>query len=128
MRSALLIALPLLLGGVPVQAAVPANIVEIHMSNFKFAPDVIRLTHGQSYVLRFANDASGGHSFIAKDFFAAAAIDPRERGLVAKGGVDVPGGGAVDVHLTAPKAGHYNAKCSHFLHAGFGMKGEIIVN
>lgn len=128
MRPVLLIALPLLLAGVPVQGAVPATVVDIHLSNFRFAPNVIRLTHGQPYVLRFVNDASGGHNFIAKNFFAATGLDPRTRGLVANGGIELPGGGAVEVRLTAPGAGHYKVKCTHFLHAGFGMKGEIIVN
>jgi len=32
------------------------------------------------------------------------------------------------VHFTAPKAGTYPVKCTHTLHAGFGMTGKIIVD
>ncbi len=127
MRTALLIALPLLTATVPATAA-PAKVIEAHLSNFRIAPDVIHLIHGQAYVLKIVNDAGGGHNFIAKQFFKAAGVDARTRATLARGGVEVPSGGAVELRFVAPAAGHYGVKCTHFLHAGFGMKGEIVVS
>ena len=128
MRSALLIALPLLLAGAAQTGGTPVTMVDIHLSNFRITPNIIRLTHSRAYVLRFANDAGGGHNFVAKSFFAAAGLDPQTRVRVARGGIEVPGNGAVEIRLIAPGPGRYKVKCTHFLHAGFGMKGEIFVN
>ncbi len=46
--------------------------------------------------------------------------------LGKKGVVEFAKGEAMDVTLT-PKAGIYKVKCTHFLHAGMGMKGTITV-
>ena len=128
MRIALLIALPMFLAGATQTGGPPTTVIDVRLSNFRFTPNVIRLTHGHAYILRFANDAGGGHNFFAKEFFIAAALDARTRKNVAKGGVEIPGDGAIEVRLTAPGPGRYKVKCTHFLHAGFGMKGEIVVD
>ncbi|MCF8710183.1 plastocyanin/azurin family copper-binding protein, partial [Rhizorhapis sp. SPR117] len=94
--------------------------------SFSFTPSDLRLTAGKKVVLHFANQGSGGHNFSAPDFFAAATIDPTSARLVVKGKVELKKGTSADVILT-PKAGHYSVKCTHFLHSGFGMKGEIVV-
>jgi uncharacterized cupredoxin-like copper-binding protein len=47
--------------------------------------------------------------------------------LIAEGGIEVPAGQAVEVHLTAPAAGTYKLKCSHAFHKMFGMSGSIVV-
>jgi plastocyanin len=72
------------------------------------------------------NNAGGGHSFSAPQFFAAARVAPASQPLVRDGAVDVPKHSAVDVALT-PAAGQYPLKCTHTLHAAFGMKGSIVV-
>ena len=128
MRIALLIALPMFLAGATQTGGPPTTAIDVRLSNFRFTPNVIRLTHGQVYVLRFANDAGGGHDFFAKEFFAAASLDTRTRKIVAKGGVEITGDGTVEMRLIAPGPGRYKVKCTHFLHAGFGMKGEIVVD
>jgi uncharacterized cupredoxin-like copper-binding protein len=102
--------------------------IEIDLANFKFVPDRIVLRHGESYVLHFVNQAGGGHDFVAKAFFAAARVDPADAAKVRNGEVELEGGEAVDVRLTAPAAGAaYEVHCSHFMHQTFGMKGEILV-
>ena len=116
MRLALLLlALPLL-GAAPAPAP---TTVTIAMSNFRFDPAVIRLQHGQSYVLHFVNQSKGGHNFIAPDFFRAAGS--------GKDTVEVAGNSAVDVSVIAPAPGRYGAKCGHFMHSVMGMKGEVLV-
>lgn len=101
--------------------------VDVVLADFSFTPRTIQLHAGQRIVLHLANQGSGGHNFSAPDFFAAASIDPASAALVKKGKVEVKKGAAVAIPLT-PKAGRYTIKCTHFLHSGFGMKGEIIVN
>ena len=76
-----------------------------------------------------ANQASGGHDFAAPDFFAAATVSPEDRGKIAKGRVALGGGDSVDLRLTAPASrGRYLLRCTHFMHAAFGMKGAIVVD
>jgi uncharacterized cupredoxin-like copper-binding protein len=99
--------------------------IDVRLSNFKFTPATIMLTHGQPYVLHLSS--SGGHSFAAKEFFAAATMPVADRAKVKGGKADLEGGDSVDIHFTAPKPGSYPIKCTHFLHASFGMTGKIVV-
>jgi plastocyanin len=110
-----------------VSAAAPAQpaAVSIEMSNFKFTPNSIQLKAGAPITLHLRNASSGGHSFSAPAFFAAARIAPQSAAFVHDGVVDVPGGRAVDIALV-PAAGSYKLKCTHTLHSTFGMKGTII--
>jgi plastocyanin len=107
------------------QAPQPAA-VTVTMENFKFEPSAIQLKAGAPAILHLVNTAGGGHSFSAPQFFAAAKLAPASRALVHDGTVDVPKHSAVDVALT-PAAGQYPLKCTHTLHAAFGMKGTIVV-
>lgn len=103
--------------------------VEVDLANFKFVPATITLHHGQRYVLHLVNQASGGHDFVAREFFAAATIDPADRAKIAKGEVELDGGDSADIRVAAPTApGSYPVHCSHFMHAAFGMKGTIVVD
>lgn len=107
-------------------AAQAPTTVDIALSSFKFAPATIRLHHGQRYVLRLTNAASGGHDFSAEKFFAAAQLADNAR--VRKGTIEVGGGETVTITLTAPAAGTYPVRCTHFMHTAFGMKGAIVVD
>jgi uncharacterized cupredoxin-like copper-binding protein len=117
------LALPLL--AFALTGAQPEQRVDIALSNFKFTPNTIALAHGQPYVLHLTS--SGGHSFAAKAFFAAATMTAAERAKVAGGKVELAGGESVDVHLIAPAAGTYKISCTHFLHSSFGMTGHFAV-
>lgn len=103
------------------------QVLTVEMSNFKFTPATITLTHGRAYVLHFVNNASGGHDFVAKDFFAASTIAPEDRAKVKDGEVELSGGESTDVHLVANAPGTYKSHCSHFMHSSFGMTGQVIV-
>lgn len=109
----------------PLPAQEPGKI-EVVLADFSFTPATVRLPAGRKTLLHIVNQGSGGHNFAAPEFFSAAAIDPASAALIKKGKVEVKKGAAVDIMLT-PSAGSYKLKCTHFLHGGFGMKGQIIV-
>lgn len=98
----------------------------VDLTNFKFTPAQIQLQANTPVILQLRNDSSGGHSFSAPAFFAAARVDPASAGLISKGQIEVPGHSTVQVALT-PAAGQYPLKCTHPFHSTFGMKGTIIV-
>ena len=109
-----------------VAAAAPTGQhIEVALSNFRFTPATIQLVHGQPYVLHLSS--SGGHSFAARAFFAAATMPPVDRARLKGGKVELKGGETVDIHFTAPGAGSFPIKCTHFLHASFGMTGKFVV-
>lgn len=97
----------------------PPPRVDIVLANFSFTPAALHLKAGQPVTLHFVNQGSGGHNFSAPEFFRAA-------GAVPGGKVDLAKGESRDVMLT-PRAGHYDVRCTHFLHTSFGMKGTIDV-
>ncbi len=104
-----------------------ATEVDVTLANFSFAPNPIQLEADHRYILKLNNTASGGHSFSAPEFFKTAQVDAADQPLIRKGKVDVPGGSTVAVRLKTGAAGTYKLKCTHFLHSGFGMTGQIVV-
>jgi plastocyanin len=104
-----------------------AETVEIDLKNFTFNPASLHLKRGAAYHLRFVNQSSGGHDFTAKDFFAAATLNPATAGAVSNGTVRLAGGQSADIDLIAPQVGHFEAHCSHLMHATMGMTGEVVV-
>jgi plastocyanin len=105
----------LALGG----AAPPPAPLTVSLTNYRFNPAIIQLEHGHAYRLHLVNASTRKHNFVAPAFLAAAGRDARP--------IEVAAGGAVDVPLTAPAAGNYPLKCTHFTHALRGMTGWIIV-
>ena len=104
-----------------------AQTVEINLSNFAFSPSSLSLKQGVAYRLHFVNQASGGHDFSAKDFFAAATIDPEDQAVVIAGKVSLKGNQSADVRLVATQTGHFDVICTHLMHATMGMRGEVVV-
>ncbi|MEP7349665.1 MAG: cupredoxin domain-containing protein [Sphingorhabdus sp.] len=132
MKTLSFLAVPLVVIAVfaatPICAETAPARVEITLANFSFTPSAIQLHGGQQVTLHFVNNGSGGHDFTAPEFFKTAMMDAAIRAkLGKKGKVSLESGTSMDVTLT-PKVGSYKAKCSHFLHAGFGMTGTISVN
>lgn len=126
MRTILLLAAVLAAG--PAAATDQVERIDVKLTNFAFTPSTITLRHGQRYTLHIRNEARGGHNFQAKAFFAEAALAPEDQAKVIGGKLDLRGGQAVDLTLTAPpRPASYKLKCTHFLHAGFGMTGKIVV-
>jgi len=104
-----------------------AQTVEVDLTNFAFSPARLELKPGAVYRLHFVNKTSGGHDFTAKAFFDDAQIDPEDQAAVKDGMIMLSGNQSADVRLIAPKTGRYEAKCTHFMHATLGMKGEVLV-
>ncbi|WP_327752402.1 cupredoxin domain-containing protein (plasmid) [Sphingobium sp. SJ10-10] len=104
-----------------------ARLVTIQLSSFRFEPADIVLEHGQPYRLHFVNNASGGHDFAGKEFFAQARIRPEDAARISGGRVELSGGESVDIHLIAPSPGRYKIRCTHFMHSMLGMTGRIVV-
>lgn len=131
MRRLLNLVPALLLACPPAIAAGPdwgtASEVEVRLASFSFTPARIELVAGRPYRLRLINTGRGGHNFHAKEFFAGAQVAPADRDKLAKGAIEVPADSTLEVRFVAPAAGTYEVDCSHFLHAGFGMSGEIVV-
>jgi uncharacterized cupredoxin-like copper-binding protein len=100
--------------------AQPVNIV---LTDFAFTPQNMRLHHGQAYQLRLVNRGCA-----APEFFAAAQVSPADAATVAGGRIEVGKGESRTVRLIPVVAGRYGMSCTHFLHAGFGMTGSIIVD
>jgi uncharacterized cupredoxin-like copper-binding protein len=116
------------LAAAPVPSATPVERVDVILSNFDFTPEVITLHPGERYHLHLRNASSAGHSFKAQAFFADASMAPEERARIAGGKIELDGGESFDLMLTAPAApATYDVKCTHFLHAAFGMTGTIVV-
>lgn len=103
-----------------------ATQVDVELSNFDFTPKRLVLRRDQPYRLRLTNRGSSGHDFSAPAFFKAAIVATEDAAAVVKGRIDVKKGETRVVRIV-PRAGRYKLKCTHFMHAAFGMKGEIIV-
>ncbi|MGZ3172271.1 MAG: cupredoxin domain-containing protein [Croceibacterium sp.] len=123
---AILLASQMPLAGLTAQGAAPET-VSVELSNFKFTPSALALQSGHLYRLHLVNAAGGGHDFSAPEFFAASAIAPEDQAKVVGGKVKLEGKQSVDVTLTPQKAGTYPLTCTHFMHSGMGMKGQITI-
>ncbi len=123
--------LAVVLGAAAVSAQTPdwsqARPLTIELSSFKFTPAAPTLEHGAAYRLHLVNTSSGGHDFVAKEFFADSMIAPEDRAKIKGGSVDLDGGESVDIRLIPGKPGTYKLHCSHFMHSSFGMTGQVIV-
>jgi plastocyanin len=95
----------------------------IIMWSYGFAPKPIQLAAGRRVTLTFENRAGISHDFVARSFFANSQIIA---GDVMDGMVDLRSREVKSVTLI-PRAGVYEAHCSHFLHEPLGMSDRIIV-
>lgn len=125
MRALLLSALLVAAGPTLAQTAAAPRTVEVDLASFSFTPSTIQLRAGEPIVLKLVNTGRGGHNFSAPEFFAAARLAPGQA-AVPGGAVEVPTRQTVEVRLT-PARGHYALRCTHTLHAMFGMRGAIEV-
>jgi uncharacterized cupredoxin-like copper-binding protein len=101
--------------------------VQIVLSNFSFAPNMLRLQRNTATTLHLMNSASGGHAFSSPELFAAVTIAPEDRGKIMGGKIEIPAGRTVDITITPMNAGTYPIVCTHFLHQSFGMHGSAVV-
>jgi plastocyanin len=111
-----------LLFAVP-SAALPAG-QTIAVWSFGFAPKSIRLVAGQSVTLTFVNRSGSNHDFTAKTFFANSRITS---GAAPDGEIELRPRETKSITLI-PRAGTYQAHCSHFFHEPLGMSATILVD
>ncbi|HVV65023.1 MAG TPA: cupredoxin domain-containing protein [Rhizomicrobium sp.] len=127
MNRILPLAAALALASLSANAQTP-EAVSISMTSYAFTPSTITLKAGRTYRIHFANAAGKGHDFSAPEFFAASAVAPEDRSKLEDGKeVELEGGQSADITLTPNRAGTFSVTCTHFLHATFGMKGQIVV-
>lgn len=107
----------------PPAQAQPAQVV-VQIWSFGFAPRPLHLAAARPVTLTFVNQSGGSHDFTAREFFAASAISA---GAAPDGKITLAGHETKSITLV-PRAGSYEAHCSHFLHASMGMTEQIIVN
>lgn len=103
-----------------------AQLVNIVLTNFAFTPARIVLYRGMPYRLHFVNNGSGGHNFASQAFFQAGEVAPEDRAKIDDGKVELTRDESADVHFVPIAPGTYKVRCTHFLHATFGMKGEVV--
>lgn len=108
----------------PAIAQAPTSTQTINVANYSFMPKPIQLAAGRPVTLTFVNKSGGGHNFIAKAFFANSTITA---GAAPEGKVELGGHETKSITLI-PRAGNYEAHCSHFLHASMGMTDQIVVS
>lgn len=125
--SAVALALTALCAAVALAQTSAEQAVTVELSSFNFTPAKLTMQQGRSYRLHLSNTSSGGHNFVAKEFFAASNVVPEDRGKVVGGKVDVSGGQSVEIRLVPNTIGSYKLRCSHFMHSAFGMTGVIVV-
>lgn len=101
--------------------------VPVVMKSYSFTPATLALRAGQPYRLELTNSSSSGHSFAAQEFFKAVVVAPEDQGKIKDGEVEVDGNGTAEIRFVPRAAGQYKFKCTHFLHASFGMTGTITV-
>ena len=103
------------------------TVINVELSEYKFAPMQLTLTHGQAYVLHLTNTGGKSHDLSAKAFFQTVAFGPGSAAKVKGGDVDLDEGESADVALTPQTPGTYEMHCTHPFHSMLGMKGQIVV-
>lgn len=103
--------------------AQPAQVI-VQVWSFGLGPKPLHLASGKQVTLTFVNQSGSGHDFTARDFFGSSTIIA---GAAPGGRIALAGHETKRITLV-PRAGSYEAHCSHFLHASMGMTDQIIVN
>ena len=111
---------------VPAGAALEFETITVHLSNFAFAPDRLRLRAGVPVRLHIVNDSSHGHNFSAPALFLLGSSFP-DGPPPASGKVEVGPNGSENILLVPRAAGTYKLECTHFMHSLFSMRGSIVV-
>jgi len=108
-------------------AVAQPTVINIQLSEYKYAPMQLTLDHGQAYVLHVTNTGGKGHDLNAKAFFQTVTLAPGSAAKVKDGGIDLDEGESADIALTPLKPGTYEMHCTHPFHSMLGMKGQIVV-
>jgi plastocyanin len=91
-------------------------VVSMTVSSYQFDPSVIQVDRTGNLIIRARNVGTSDHNITVKD--------PQEKVIVS---ADLPAGKTVSVNVDLKTSGTYQFYCNKFMHATFGMKGEIKV-
>ena len=115
-------------------AAVPAvsmmgsgRPVDLRLTDFDIAPEIVHLRAGQRVFLQITNDSPLPHDLTAPEFFAASLAPAAEASAVKEGRIAIRPRESLAL-VIEPRAGRYSMKCSHPLHKMLGMSGTIVVD
>ena len=105
-----------------------AEPISVGLTDFRFEPGRITLHANQPYRLHLQS-RGGAHDFAARELFQAASLraDAVGKEAAASGRVELASGEAKDLYLVPLRTGTFPVECTHFLHALFGMTGEVVV-
>jgi len=101
--------------------------VDLRLTDFDIAPEIVHLRAGQRVLLRITNDSPLPHDLTAPEFFAASLAPAPEASAVRQGRIAIRPRESLTLALE-PRAGRYSMKCSHPLHKMLGMSGTIVVD
>jgi len=109
-----------------------AQTVEVALSEYTFTPSTLTFEAGRPYRLLIHNTGSSAHTFTSRGFFQAIAAqklvsDAGEVKLPYIEDIEIPSDSTKELYFVPVRAGGFPLKCSMFLHADFGMTGDINV-
>ncbi|UAK23012.1 cupredoxin domain-containing protein [Sphingomonas nostoxanthinifaciens] len=106
-----------------------AGHVEIAMTNHGFTPRKIVLDPGAPYIVRVVNPSDRTHNLVAKEFFAATRVDPRDRAVVDMDNLKLAPGEHVTIHLITPKThgARYPFHSSQIVDAASDLDGNFFI-
>jgi len=99
----------------PHEAGNDAVVLQLHGSEFKFIPSVLKVAKGQKVTIIFTNDGVLAHNF---------AIDS----LVGLRTKTIQSHGTAKLTFTPEKTGSFKFRCLVPGHMQAGMKGELVVS
>jgi plastocyanin len=99
--------------------------VTVRLSSFAFTPEHLHLHAGVPVRLHFVNASNGGHNFTSPALFASGVF--LAGAPTPDGSIEVPGGQTRGIVFLPRVPGTYEVRCTHFLHALFGMTGKVTV-
>jgi plastocyanin len=116
---------------VPAQSP-PRKVIEVVMTSYKFEPNQIRVTEGETVVVRLKNaDPVGRRHNLASAYFANIPLalrgDGEEGTSEGRKFVVVDAGKQAEFEFTARGRGSYAFICSLFDHAARGQTGVLLV-
>ena len=92
------------------------KVVELKADSFKFEPNNVKISEGETVLFRVENISNSTHNFTIKD--------PQKEILKSEA---LPAKKTVDIKVSFAEPGVYEFYCSKPFHSSFGMKGQVEV-
>jgi|MudIll2142460700_1097286.scaffolds.fasta_scaffold256957_2 plastocyanin len=92
------------------------KVVELKADSFKFEPNNIKISEGETVLFRIENISNSTHNFTIKD--------PQKQILKSEA---LPAKKTTDIKVSFAEPGVYEFYCDKPFHSSFGMKGQVEV-